>query len=141
MIYTFRAQYGSEIYRDIQLEASKSLAELAEAILASFGFYADHGYGFYREACGTSYELQQDIEPRSQNSKSVMDTVIANVFSTSGDAMTFRFDNEKNWQFTVRLQGEGQEDVPGTFPRVVRKVGQAPEQYPFEFQNDSELAA
>jgi hypothetical protein len=35
------------IYRDIEIEASKSLHKFAEAIVAAFGFDFDHAFGFY----------------------------------------------------------------------------------------------
>jgi hypothetical protein len=35
------------IYRDIEIEATKSLYRLAEAIVSAFGFSFDHAFGFY----------------------------------------------------------------------------------------------
>ncbi len=35
------------IYREIEIEGSKSLYRLAEAIVAAFGFDFDHAFGFY----------------------------------------------------------------------------------------------
>jgi hypothetical protein len=35
------------IYRDIEIEPSKSLYRLAEAIVTAFGFDFDHAFGFY----------------------------------------------------------------------------------------------
>src|SRR5260370_21106141 len=35
------------IYRDIEIEGSKSLHQLAEAIVSAFGFDFDHAFGFY----------------------------------------------------------------------------------------------
>src|SRR4051794_188084 len=35
------------VYRDVEIEASKSLYRLAEAIVAAFGFDFDHAFGFY----------------------------------------------------------------------------------------------
>lgn len=35
------------IYRDIEIEPSKSLYRLAEAIVTAFGFEFDHAFGFY----------------------------------------------------------------------------------------------
>jgi hypothetical protein len=35
------------IYRDIEIEGSKSLYRLAEAITSAFGFNFDHAFGFY----------------------------------------------------------------------------------------------
>ena len=36
------------IYRDVEIEGSKSLYNLAEAITSAFGFNFDHAFGFTR---------------------------------------------------------------------------------------------
>lgn len=35
------------VYRDIEIEASKPLYRLAEAIVSAFGVQFDHAFGFY----------------------------------------------------------------------------------------------
>ncbi len=42
-----RAALGKSIYRDIEIEASKSLYRLAEAVVEAFDFCFDHAFGFY----------------------------------------------------------------------------------------------
>ena len=37
----------ASVYRDIEIEAAKSLYRLAEAIVSAFGFDFDHAFGFY----------------------------------------------------------------------------------------------
>ena len=47
--FILRAAINGEVsvYRDIEIEPSKSLYKLAEAIVAAFGFDFDHAFGFY----------------------------------------------------------------------------------------------
>ena len=40
----------TSVYRDIEIEPSKSLYRLAEAIVTAFGFDFDHAFGFYSRA-------------------------------------------------------------------------------------------
>ncbi|HWG06410.1 MAG TPA: hypothetical protein VG271_15475 [Beijerinckiaceae bacterium] len=37
---------AASIYRDVEIEATKSLYKLAEAIVSAFGFDFDHAFGF-----------------------------------------------------------------------------------------------
>jgi hypothetical protein len=47
LIIRVALEHEKSIYRDIEIEASKSLYSLAEAIVAAFGFDFDHAFGFY----------------------------------------------------------------------------------------------
>ncbi len=59
---------AASIYRDIEIEALKSLYKLAEAIVSAFAFDFDHAFGFYNgEACfwaamPADYDNDQDID-------------------------------------------------------------------------------
>jgi hypothetical protein len=63
-----RASLRARIYRDIEVSSSSTLADLAEAIVAAFGFDMDHAYGFYSKLTGKlfdsprRFELFADIE-------------------------------------------------------------------------------
>lgn len=47
--FIFRVALAGDtsIYRDIEIDPSKSLYRLAEAIVSAFGFDFDHAFGFY----------------------------------------------------------------------------------------------
>jgi hypothetical protein len=45
--HIFRARLSPRIYRDIEIESTRSLYDLAAAIVQAFGFDFDHAFGFF----------------------------------------------------------------------------------------------
>jgi len=70
-----------------------------------------------------------DIE---SDAGSVERTRTSKAFLEIGHKMTFLFDYGDNWEFRVELIGENTKERGAKYPRVVKKVGAAPEQYPRE---------
>ena len=134
----------ASIYRDIEIEASKSLYKLAEAIVAAFGFYFDHAFGFYSDApYGAKrkhpiYELFADMGEADLGVLGVKNTKIAEAFPAVGHSLTFLFDYGDDWQFRVKLKGTGKKVAKVRYPRVVASQGEAPEQYPPDPDEESE---
>jgi hypothetical protein len=129
------------IYRDIEIEASKSLYKLAEAIVAAFGFDFDHPFGFYTGTPFAAkrklpiYELFADIGEADAGVLGVKRTKIAEAFPAVGRSLMFLFDYGDDWRFRIELTGTGQKVAKMRYPRVTASQGEAPEQYP-----DPELA-
>jgi hypothetical protein len=100
----FRASLRGRLYRDIELPSGGSLEDLARAIVGAFGFDLDHAFGFY-SSLGHRYH---DAEERYE------------LFADLGQA------------------DEGVRGVRRTklstafpvYPRVIKRVGEAPPQYP-----------
>ena len=99
------------VYRDIEIEPSKSLYRLAEAIVAAFGFDFDHAFGFYsglKPATLMSalprYELFADMGDAAPGVGSVKKTRISQVFPEIGHTMMFLFDYGDGWHFRVSLK-------------------------------------
>ena len=125
------------VYRDIEVDARKSLYDLAVVIVRSFGFDFDHAFGFYSGKTGPTlmralpkYELFVDMGEATEGALSVKGTKIAAAFPRIGHTMTFLFDYGDDWQFKVELRGEGQRAAGRRYPRTLAKHGKAPEQYP-----------
>jgi hypothetical protein len=125
------------IYRDIEIEGSKSLYELAEAIVAAFGFDFDHAFGFYSGLTPKTmtrvdprYELFVDMGDADPGVLSVKKTRVARAFPEIGHTMLFLFDYGDDWLFRVRLEKTGKKIAKVGYPRVVATHGEAPEQYP-----------
>ena len=123
------------IYREIEVESRKTLSYLAEAIVQAFGFEFDHAFGFYSKLTGQDvmhsqpkYELFADMGERTE-AKSVEKTRVANAFPDVGHKMLFMFDYSDDWRFVVEVIGLGQKVEMTRYPKVLRKVGEAPEQY------------
>ncbi len=102
------------IYRDIEIEPSKSLYRLAEAIVTAFGFDFDHAFGFYSGLKPATlmralprYELFADTGDAAPGVGSVKKTRIAQAFPEIGHTMMFLFDYGDDWHFRVSLESKG----------------------------------
>lgn len=134
--HTLRASLKPKLYRDIEIEGSRSLADLAEAITAAFDFSFDHAFGFYSDLknpygqSGERYELFADMEDGDSDAGSVKRTKVAQVFGTPGKKMLFLFDYGDEWRFQVELRALGEKMPKMRYPRLVATTGEAPPQYP-----------
>ena len=126
----------SSIYRDIEIETSKSLYKLADAIVSAFGFDFDHAFGFYggdpfaRKRAQPRYELFADMGETDRDALSVKKTKIAEAFPVIGSSLLFLFDFGDEWRFWVEIKAKGTKVAKVRYPRVVASEGEAPEQYP-----------
>lgn len=57
-----RASLQARLYRDIEVSSSSTLADLAEAIVAAFGFDMDHADGFYSKITGKLFDSPRRFE-------------------------------------------------------------------------------
>ena len=136
--HVFRVSLKPKLYRDIEIESGDKLSDLAAAIIAAFGFDSDHCYGFYSLLKGNvlrspvKYELFADMADTAVDSDagSVERTRICDVFRKIGGKMTFLYDYGDQWGFRVEAVGQNAKERGATYPRVVKKVGTAPKQYP-----------
>ena len=74
------------------------------------------------------YELFADMGERTE-AKSVEKTRVADAFPHVGHKMLFLFDYGDDWRFVVQVIGLGQKVAKTRYPKVLKKVGKAPEQY------------
>ena len=94
----------------------------------------DHAFGFYSKLTGhvfdspVKYELFADMG--ESDARSVKRTRIAEAFPAVGTKMTFHFDYGDDWQFRVEAIGQNRKERGGKYPRLLKTVGEAPEQYP-----------
>jgi pRiA4b ORF-3-like protein len=132
------------IYRQIEVESRKTLSDLAEAIVHAFGFEFDHAFGFYSKLTGRDvmrsqpkYELFADMGEQT-TSKNVRRTPMADAFPDVGHTMLFMFDYGDDWRFVVEVIGLGQKVAKTRYPKVLKKAGEAPEQYGSWDDDDAE---
>jgi hypothetical protein len=131
-----RASFKPKVYREIEIEASSSLAALAEAIVMAFDFEFDHAFGYYSDLKdpfsrkGERYELFADMEDGDSDAGSVERTTVAQAFGEAGKTMLFVFDYGDDWRFLIEAKGSGEKAAKTRYPRLVASVGKAPDQYP-----------
>ncbi len=123
------------IFREIEVESRKTLSDLAKAIVHAFGFEFDHAFGFYSKLTGQDvmrsqpkYELFADMGEKTE-ARSVRKTRLADAFPDVGHTMLFMFDYGDDWRFVVEVIGMGEKAPKACYPKVLKKVGRAPEQY------------
>lgn len=136
--HVFRASLDKKHYRDFEIPGNDKLDSLAEAIVTAFGFNFDHAYGFYSDLgdhvyhSEVKYELFADMGDADADSRSVKKTKIAEAFPTLATKMTFLFDYGDEWLFLIEMIGEGLQEPKQKYPKLIKSVGKAPEQYPEE---------
>jgi Plasmid pRiA4b ORF-3-like protein len=137
-LITLRASLEPKLYREIEIAGEASLYKLAEAINTVFGFDFDHAFGFYDNLKNpykskTVYELFKDMgEPSVAHARSVKRSKVQEAFEGDGKALAFLFDYGDEWLFQVKRLSAQPRDAPKTFWKLIKSVGDAPEQYPPE---------
>ena len=132
--HVFRASLSPKVYRDFEILSSKNLYDLAETIIDLFGFDLDHAFGFFSRLTGrifdspVKYELFSDMG--EGEARSVKRTQIVDAFPTVGGKMTFLYDYGDNWQFRIEVIGQNRKEPGVIYPRLLKTIGAAPEQYP-----------
>ena len=132
--HVFRASLRPKVYRDFEIPSANNLYDLGGVIVQVFGFDFDHPFGFYSKLSGSvfgspvKYELFADMG--DSEARSVKRTRIVEAFPTVGAKMTFLFDYGDNWQFRIEVIGQNRKEPGVIYPRLLKTIGAAPEQYP-----------
>ena len=144
-VFRVALQHEPAILREIEVISSRTLVDLAKAIIGAFNFEFDHAFGFYSNLTGpyegrsgTSYELFADMG-EGTDSLSVKRTRVAAAFPEVGHRMLFLFDYGDDWRFVVEVLGIGNKEPGVRYPRVLKKVGTSPQQYGASHDEDDEV--
>jgi hypothetical protein len=116
-------EHQRSIYRDIEIETSKSLYRLAEAIVGAFDFDFDHAFGFYSGLTPAKmtrqhprYDLFADMGDADPGVISVKKTNISRAFPVIGHTMLFLFDYGDDLHFRVSLKATGTKVAKVRYP-------------------------
>lgn len=127
------------VWREIEVAANQTLADLGEAIPRAFGFDDPHLWSFFlsgRAWDGTSeYALDSIPDPMGgPRARAARRTLIREVPLPGAQGkkeFLFLFDYGDEWHFGVKLVRQRAPVEPGArYPRVVAQLGDAPPQYP-----------
>ncbi len=136
MIYTFKVSLDKDLYRMIEIKGNKTLFDLAVIILKSYNFNMDHMFGFYNNlkdpySSDETYELIDDDDDltMNENAEDLRKTLIEGVFGLK-KKMLFLFDYGDEWRFLVECKKVTDPEPKAKYPRIIEKIGKAPEQYP-----------
>ena len=126
--YVISVSAGTGCYRHIQISKSATLYKLHKAIISAFDFEDDHAHAFFMDnhywseyAAFFSMKMQGD-ERLTKSYK------LKKLNLTKGDQFKYLFDFGDKWRFQCKVLRELDEQLD--IPRVIRSVGESPEQYP-----------
>jgi Plasmid pRiA4b ORF-3-like protein len=147
-IYTFRGrileglyapEHARSIWREIEIAANQTLADLGEAIPLAFGFDDPHLWSFFLSGQAwdraTEYALASDPDPfggpRARAARRVAIREAPLPGASGQQEFLFLFDYGDEWHFGVKLVRQSSTvELGARYPRVVAQQGTAPPQYP-----------
>jgi hypothetical protein len=147
-IYTFRVGIrggfyapaeSTAVWREIEVAANQTLADLGNAIPPAFEFDDPHLWSFFLSGKAwdraTEYALHSEPDllggprPRAAGRVAIREVPFPGVAGKK--EFLFLFDYGDEWHFGVKLVRLSEQAEPGArYPRVVARQGQAPPQYP-----------
>jgi Plasmid pRiA4b ORF-3-like protein len=158
-IYVFRVRivggfYAPEnarsVWREIEVAANQTLADLGTAIPLAFGFDDPHLWSFFLSGRPwdrqSEYALHSEPDlfefeegPRPYAAKQIAIRDVPLPGAAGKKEFLFLFDYGDEWYFGVKLMRLGPGVEPGVrYPRVVAQAGEAPPQYPEVEDEDEE---
>ena len=138
---------SEDVWREIEVAASQTLADLGEAIPLAFDFTDPHLWSFFLSGKAwdesTEYALLRDPDTlgggRSRLAERVRIDELPLPGKTGRKEFLYLFDYGDEWHFGVKLLRVTDAVEPGaTYPRVVAQQGEAPPQYPYDDEEDDE---
>jgi len=133
------------VWRDIEIAANQTLADLGAIIPRAFDFDEDHLWAFFLSGKawddGARYDSDevgraQGFAPeRPASAVSIRDLPLPG--KRGKKEFLFLYDFGDQWSFRVKLVGVSARITPGVnYPRVARTQGKAPSQYPGVDEDD-----
>lgn len=152
MIYRFKVSlfHDKKIYREIEIDGSDSLERLHEAIFQAYDRYDDHMYSFYLSkvqlksldevtryaeyTLTTVMDVFADFEnaDKKHTTHNVLETTVAELGLEVKEMLYYLFDFGDEWWHELTLLSISEKAEPGPYPRIVKRVGESPAQYPDE---------
>ena len=132
--YVISVSLGTGCYRHIRVGADDTLDMLSDEILDAFDFCNDHLHAFFMdnrawssnpEAC---FWMDPDDDMMENVNPGTDEVTLRELDLPVGHKFKFVFDFGDDWEFSCRVLKKLEEDTE--FPKVLRSVGKAPEQYP-----------
>ena len=129
------------VSRVIQIRGDQTLQDLHHAIFGAFGREQEHMYEFQfgkvpMDPKGPRYVLPSDFEiqrgERNPPAGRVDTTTIASLGLKVGGQFGYWFDFGDDWWHQINVEGVEEKVPRGKFPKVTKRVGVSPPQYPDE---------
>jgi len=138
--YVLSVSAGTGCYRHIQISKSATLYKLHKAIINAFDFEDDHAHAFFMDNhywSGYAAFFSMKMHGDERLTKSYK---LEKLNLIKGDQFKYVFDFGDEWRFQCKVLRELEE--LSDIPRIIRSVGESPEQYPEwedeEYEEDAE---
>lgn len=132
-VFKFRVVLDTQddVFRDIEVESKQTLEEFYECILTAFEFRGGQMASFYlsndKWDKGTEFTLL-DMSEKNDNENTMAKTVLNDIIEEENQKLILVYDFLRMWCFFVELQEEHPSVKGTTYPRVVMKFGDAPDE-------------
>lgn len=153
VVYRFKVSlfYDKRTYRQIDILGSQTLEDFHRIIFNAFDRYDEHLYSFFltrksQKSTTKIYESDEysllsgfDDNPffRKKKKQDVRKTKIAFLHLNPKEKMYYLFDYGDEWWHEITLLSTYDSNNNSNFPKVVKKVGASPSQYP-DYDEDFE---
>lgn len=133
---SFRIELNKKLYRDVELPSNYSLEELHLVIQEVYSFGNDHLFAFYMDR--TRSENQTYSDPRAYDGYGTLaDNVqLGQLNLYEGKQFTYLFDFGASWIFEVTVLKIDREAKLVKEFKLIKSVGESPEQYPYYDEED-----
>ncbi len=123
-----------KVSRTVEIQGHQTLEQLHRVIFKAFNREEDHQYEFQLDA-NTSfpdrrYVLSEVEENEAQECGVVENTTIQELKLKEGDLFGYLFDYGDMWLHQIGVQSIKAEEEAASYPRVTKKIGESPPQYP-----------
>jgi hypothetical protein len=135
------AKKNRVVSRTIQIRGDQTLEDLHHAIFDAFGRWEEHMYEFQfgkgpMDPKALRYVLPSAFESESGEKNPptgrVDKTTIESLGLKVGDRFGYWFDFGDDWWHQINVEGIEDKVPRGKFPKVTKRVGKSPPQYPDE---------
>jgi len=147
-IYAFRVRIlggfiapedARSVWREIEVAANQTLADLGEAIPLAFAFDDPHLWSFFLSGRAWDHDSEYALDsqpdpfggPRARVARRALIRDVPWPGASGKKEFLFLFDYGDEWHFGVKLVRQSPTVETGArYPRVVAQLGDAPPQYP-----------
>ncbi len=135
MIYKIRIILDTEedIFRDMEIEASKSLEDFHNAITQAFGFLGNEMASFY--TCDEQWSQDEEIAlfDMSENGSDVRlmnETFLEDIITEKTPKLIYVYDFLSMWTFFVELADVVEKEDGRSYPNILFSFGELPDAPP-----------
>ena len=146
IVYSFKValMYNKRIYRNIEILEHQTLADLHDVIFNAFDRYDEHLYSYFltrkaTKSIRTIYDSSEYAHPMAiqddglfgfKRRHNAEKTKIGKLGLKEKEKLYYLFDFGDEWWHELTVSKILEAENPKEYPKIARKAGESPEQYP-----------